>query len=201
PSASSTSAEPDLEVAERLPCLATGQPAAAATRAAVVETLKVEGPPPVPAVSTRSARSVWTGAASERIVRASPTSSETVSPFARRAIRKAPVWIGSVRPSMISASTVEAWSAVRFSPAQTASIARETRSLGIRNSLPRDQSMTVGIFGCPLRLLPPQEIRQQVLAVGGEHRLGVELDALGGQLHVASAHHHVAEVGGQFELV
>ena len=56
PSASSTSAEPDFEVAERLPCLATAQPAAAATRAAVVETLKVEGPPPVPAVSTRSAR-------------------------------------------------------------------------------------------------------------------------------------------------
>ena len=97
----------------------------------MVETLKVEGPPPVPAVSTRSGRSVWTGAASERIVRASPTSSETVSPFARRAIRKAPVWIGSVRPSMISERTVEAWSAVRFSPAQTWSIARLTTSLGI----------------------------------------------------------------------
>ena len=45
-----------LLVLERLPCLATAQPAPAATSAAVVETLKVEGPPPVPAVSTRSAR-------------------------------------------------------------------------------------------------------------------------------------------------
>ncbi len=35
----------------------------------------------------------------------------------------------------------------------------------------------------------------------GEHRLRVELDALGGQLAVAGAHHHAAEVGGQLELV
>ncbi len=113
PSASSRSAEPHLLVLERLPCLATAQPAPAATSAAAVETLKVEGPPPVPAVSTRSARPLETGAASERIVRASPTSSGTVSPLARSAIRKAPVWTGSARPSMISFSTAEAWSAVR----------------------------------------------------------------------------------------
>src|ERR671928_235763 len=36
PSASSTSAEPDSPVAERLPCLATAQPAPAAISAAVV---------------------------------------------------------------------------------------------------------------------------------------------------------------------
>ncbi len=131
PSASSRSAEPHLLVLERLPCLATAQPAPAATSAAAVETLKVEGPPPVPAVSTRSPRLLETGVASARIVRASPTSSGTVSPFARRAIRKAPVWTGSARPSMISASTAAAWSAVRWSPAQTASIARLTMSLGI----------------------------------------------------------------------
>ena len=40
PSASSRSAEPDLLVAERLPCLATAHPAPAAIRAAVVDTLK-----------------------------------------------------------------------------------------------------------------------------------------------------------------
>ena len=51
PSASSTSAEPDRPVAERLPCLATAQPAPAAISAAVVETLNVGRPPPVPAVS------------------------------------------------------------------------------------------------------------------------------------------------------
>src|SRR5947209_6636541 len=38
PSASSTSAEPDELVAERLPCLATAQPGPAAINAAVVET-------------------------------------------------------------------------------------------------------------------------------------------------------------------
>ncbi len=58
PSASSRSAEPDELVAERLPCLATAQPAPAAISAAVVETLKVLLPPPVPAVSSRSSRSV-----------------------------------------------------------------------------------------------------------------------------------------------
>ena len=58
PSASSTSAEPDSPVAERLPCLATAQPAPAAISAAVVETLKVGRPPPVPPVSSRSSRPV-----------------------------------------------------------------------------------------------------------------------------------------------
>ncbi len=51
PSASSRSAEPDGLRAERLPCLATAQPAPAAISAAVVETLKLRRPPPVPAVS------------------------------------------------------------------------------------------------------------------------------------------------------
>ena len=52
------SAEPEREEAARLPCLATAQPQAAATSAAVVEMLNVPDPsPPVPAVSTRSARS------------------------------------------------------------------------------------------------------------------------------------------------
>ena len=41
PSASSTSAEPDRDVIARLPCLATGTPAAATTSAAVVEMLNV----------------------------------------------------------------------------------------------------------------------------------------------------------------
>src|ERR1044072_8369779 len=182
PSASSSSAEPQ-GLFERLPCLATAHPAAAATSAAVVETLKVEGPPPVPAVSTGPGREVSTGAASERIVRARPTSSGTVSPFARRAIRKAPVCTPSARPSMISARTASAWSAVRWSPAQTASIALVTTSFGIG----------LGILA--------EEVLQQVLALRGEDGLGVELDALGGQLAVTGAHHHVAEAGAELELV
>src|SRR3954468_21019891 len=49
PSASSTSAEPHFEVNERLPCLTTGRPHAAATNAAAVDTLiDPEKSPPVP---------------------------------------------------------------------------------------------------------------------------------------------------------
>ena len=77
PSASSTSAEPHWLVAERLPCLATRQPAPAAMKAAVVETLNVGRPPPVPAVSTRSSSPASTLADSSRIVRASPAISCT----------------------------------------------------------------------------------------------------------------------------
>ena len=53
PSAASTSALPERDDTERLPCLATATPPAAATRAAAVEMLKVWRPsPPVPQVST-----------------------------------------------------------------------------------------------------------------------------------------------------
>ena len=56
PSSASTSAEPLRLVMLRLPCLATGTPAAAATIAAVVLTLNIfEPPPPVPQVSSTSA--------------------------------------------------------------------------------------------------------------------------------------------------
>ena len=55
PSSASTSAEPLRLVMLRLPCLATGTPAAAATIAAVVLMLNsFEPPPPVPHVSSRS---------------------------------------------------------------------------------------------------------------------------------------------------
>ena len=53
PSASSTSALPLREDTERLPCFATFAPAAAATKVAAVEMLKVCAPsPPVPTTST-----------------------------------------------------------------------------------------------------------------------------------------------------
>ena len=124
PSASSTSAEPERLVAERLPCLATAQPAAAAISAAVVETLNVERPPPVPAVSTRSVRVVATGVANERIVRASPASSSTVSPFVRSAISRPAICVSDASPPMMTASTCAASSALRSPPDATVSIAR-----------------------------------------------------------------------------
>ena len=55
PSASKTSAAPDLEEAARFPCFATGTPAAAITREEVVEILKELAPsPPVPTISSTS---------------------------------------------------------------------------------------------------------------------------------------------------
>src|SRR3954470_24527902 len=168
PSASSRSAEPDSPVAERLPCLATAQPAPAAISAAVVETLKVGRPPPVPAVSMRSSRPVATGVASSRMVVASPTSSSTVSPFVRSAISTAAVWASEALPPMISASTAALCCAVRSWRAASRSIASVRTGLGI------------------------QEALQQRLAVRGEHGLGVELDADGGQVAVAHRHQHPA---------
>ena len=88
PSASSTSALPHLDVADRLPCLATATPAPATTKVAVVEMLKVERPPPVPQVSMKGPSGGATRSARPRIVAARPASSSAVSPFARRATRK-----------------------------------------------------------------------------------------------------------------
>jgi len=100
--------------------------------AAVVETLNVGRPPPVPAVSSRSSRPVSTGVASARIVEARPAISSTVSPFVRRAIRNAPVWTSEALPAMISASTAAASSWDRSRRAARASIAAVRTSLDMR---------------------------------------------------------------------
>ena len=84
---------------------------------------------------------------------------------------------------MISASTAAAWSAVRWSP-------RADR-------VDRPGEDVVGHRS----LASPRKFVEQLLALRGEHRLGVELDALGRQLAVAGAHHHVAEAGAELELV
>src|SRR4051794_3316639 len=177
PSASSTSADPERPVAERFPCFATAQPAPAATNAAVVETLKVGLPPPVPAVSSRSSRSTETPMASARIVRARPTSSSTVSPFVRSAIRNAAACASEASPSMISRSTAAASSAGRSSPDATRSMASVRTGLGMK------------------------EVLEQSLAVTRENGLGMELDALGGQLAVTDGHDRVAVPGGALETV
>src|SRR5919109_399756 len=204
PSASSRSADPDRLVLERFPCLATAHPAPAATSAAGVEMLNVAAPPPVPAVSTRSSRSTSTDAASRRIVRARPTSSATVSPLARSATRKAPACTSPALPSMTSSRTAEAWSAVRWVPEQTASIARVRMSLGIRPwNGARGRRGALPLVPCPLSAVCSfvgEEVAQYVPPLGGEHRLGMELDALRAQLTMPHPHHHVTEARGQLEL-
>src|SRR5215212_10450189 len=191
PSASRTSADPDRPVALRFPCLATGQPAAAAISAAVVETLNVGRPPPVPAVSRRSSwvgGPITTGVASSRMVRASPASSSTVSPLARRPMRKAAISISEASPRMTSSSTAAASSVVRSRPEASASIASVRTELG-------------KLVGVGLRPTTLQEVPEEPLAGVREHRLRVELDALGGQAAVADAHEDTAAVGGGLELV
>ena len=84
PSASSTSALPDFEVKERLPCLATRTPPAAATSAAAVEMLKVGvRPPPAPHVSTSPAGFVaGTRIMASRKASTPPATSEGAGPLA-----------------------------------------------------------------------------------------------------------------------
>src|SRR5204863_9757863 len=79
PSASSTSADPELDETARLPCFATPAPAAAATSAAAVEMFSVCAlSPPVPAVSTRSSRFGFTASTCARIASAQPVISYAV---------------------------------------------------------------------------------------------------------------------------
>src|SRR5215218_5012165 len=176
PRASRTSAEPHWLVAERFPCFATRHPAPAAMNAAVVETLKVGLPPPVPAVSTRSSPAS-TFTARSRSTAASPAISPTVSPFVRRAMRNAAAWASDAFPSMISVRTREASEASRSAPSERRSIASVRTLFGI------------------------EKVAQQFFAVRREHRLWVKLHSLERQLAMAQPHDHLARAGRHLELV
>src|SRR5215210_5982231 len=177
PSASRTSAEPHWLVADRFPCFATRHPAPAAMKAAVVETLKVGRPPPVPAVSTSSSPA-FTFTARSRSTEASPTISPTVSPLVRRAMRNAAACASEAFPSMISFRTAAAEAASRSSCAARRSMASVRTGLGIR-----------------------EEVGEQLLPVWREHGLRVELHALDRQVAVAQAHDHVARASGHLQLI
>jgi hypothetical protein len=115
PSACSTSEAPDFELSARLPCLATGMPAAAATIEVAVEMLSVSAPsPPVPTISTTlSGASTVTGTILARRIETAAAISPTVSPFTRMPIRNAPIWLGVASPSMIVVITSRISSPVR----------------------------------------------------------------------------------------
>src|SRR5690606_19357579 len=119
PSASSTSAAPELEETLRPPCLATRAPAAAATNIEQVEMLKVREPsPPVPTMSTRWVRSATsTLRENSRITSAAPAISPTVSFLTRRPVRMAAVITGDTSPRMICRirSTISSWKISRCS--------------------------------------------------------------------------------------
>jgi hypothetical protein len=75
--------------------------------------------PPVPAVSTRSARCGRTGKACSRIASAQPAISSAVSPFVRSAIRKPAICAGVASPLMIEPITVRASSRERSRPSSS----------------------------------------------------------------------------------
>ena len=124
PNFSSTSAPPTLPLIARLPCFATGTPAAAAIRAAPVEMLKVPAlSPPVPQVSRRPSTPSLSERARRRIARAHPAISSPVSPFILSAIRNAPARISGTSPSSTSPKARSASSAESAWRARTASYA------------------------------------------------------------------------------
>jgi hypothetical protein len=102
PSTRSTSADPDWELADTLPCLTTLAPAPAATIAAIVEMLTdIERSPPVPTTSS-SRPSTLIGVAAAYIASTSPVTSSTVSPLARSATAKPAIWASDASPARIS---------------------------------------------------------------------------------------------------
>src|SRR5215207_2840886 len=208
PSAASTSALPERLVAARLPCLATGSPAPAMTKAAAVETLKVFAAlEPVPAVSTKRSCRALIRTARPRIEEASPANSSTVSPFTANATRAAPICASVAVPSSRASSSDAASSRRKSSP-------RMSRSVNWRRGGPARSSLRAGVGrsheGDVLSLrgssdmgrLELQKVGQQALALGGEDGLGVELHALHLEEAVAQAHDDaVGRRGRDFEAV
>ncbi len=100
PKAAKTSADPDLLVIPRFPCLATGTPAAAMTRAAAVLILKVpERSPPVPQVSSSVSCRERMGVICRRSAAAAPAISGTDSPFSCSAVSSGPFPLRGIYPA------------------------------------------------------------------------------------------------------
>src|SRR5206468_2251508 len=174
----STSAPPTAPDTARLPCLATGTPAAAATRPAAVETLSVPAPsPPVPQVSIASAGTSGMETAWARSTRAAPASSATASPFMRSATSRLATSAALAAPERISSTHADISLSERSWPSTTRAIA--------------SRSGTALPSGGARRLAAAQageEVAEQPLALGGEDRLGVELHPLDEERAVPDAH-------------
>src|SRR5258705_1380087 len=124
PSASSTSAEPHLDVNDRLPCLTTGRPQAAATMPAAVETLiDPEKSPPVPQLSANRQDGGGKDRAAERRAKAAPISSSEVSPLTRSATNAAAINGSLSEPSTIRSNRLLAASRSRSRRSSKAEIA------------------------------------------------------------------------------
>src|ERR1044072_4739987 len=184
PSAASTSALPERLVAARLPCLVTGSPAPAMTKAAAVETLKVFAAlEPVPAVSTKRSCRALMRTARPRIEEASPANSSTVSPFTANATRAAPICASVAVPSSSASNSADASSLFKSSP-------RIRRSVNSRSGGPARSSLRAGVGrshdgkvfclrgSSDMAGLELQEVCEQLLAFGRQDGFGVELHTL-----------------------
>ena len=201
PSASSTSADPAREVIARLPCLATGTPAAATTSAAVVEMLNVPLPsPPVPTTSIApSGASTANDALAHRRreagqlvdgLAAHPETHEQRGELGRRRLavhHRAHRGAGLVQRERAAVDDRRQRRAHevahRAASAGSAAPARQTRPARSRTS-PSDvvQAGRLALAG------EAQEVGEQVRALRRQHGLRVELHALERQAHVADAH-------------
>src|SRR5918999_4067896 len=117
PRASSTSADPDIDDADRLPCLTPRAPAPAATIAAIVEMFTdIDRSPPVPTTSSSRPGTLieWPAAS---IASASPETSSVVSPLTRRPTASPASWEGVASPANTSPSAHRACSTLRSCPA------------------------------------------------------------------------------------
>ena len=167
PRVSTTSAEPQSEDTERLPCLATRSPAPATTKAVAVDTLKVpEASPPVPQVSMSISRSVpvapttspaaWrTLTTFSRMTWAKPISSSTVSPFMRSAVRKAAIWALVAAPDMMASIAAAASMRVRSRRSTSARTASVMMGLVMGSASGRDSTSDAAAAGPATRRRSP----------------------------------------------
>ena len=194
PSASSTSAAPDLLDTLRPPCLATRAPAAAATKIVAVEMLKVCAPsPPVPTTSRKLPGSPGTTTLleSSRITVAAAAISPMVSFLVRRPDSSAAVINGEISPAMIwrisdsiSSKKISRCSITRCSAAWGVMLMRES-PYGRPASSFAGSGKDATRSGRD-RLL--EEVPEQGMTMLGQDRFRVELHAFDRQFPVAQAH-------------
>src|SRR5512134_3902618 len=192
PSATNTSAEPEREEIERLPCLATGTPAPATTKAAQVEMLWVPlASPPVPQVSMAPSGAL-TLMARAFSARAAPAISSTVSPRTRSPISRAPICASVAAPDIMSPKASAASLSLRVSPSAT------RRRMGRRSAssvmLAVERLEDTG--GCswrfaaraPLDAGEVEEVGKELMPVLRGDALGVKLHAMHGIALVLKSH-------------
>ena len=183
PSASSTSAEPDCDDAERLPCLTTRAPAPAATIAAIVEMLTdIDRSPPVPTTSSsRPGTEIGVGAGVHRLdeAGASPRWSRPWRAARRRSRRSA---TGVASPARISPIAQAVWSAVRSLPRDQGgehvgpggrrhAVDQAVAGTRERSSATTASASWTGSIGCGHRGLGARPGRQPgVLRAAGQHQ-------------------------------